>query len=275
MKSIKYLFVIVLVCITMISSSWKSTGKENTIVLQAAESNASSELLKKSADIISKRITDYGLDSFCIIINEEKRQIEITLPVSADVNELETLLSAKGVLAFYETYNTEELTALLKDKKLIDMLTFSPYGRGCISAGKVNSVNECIGSYGKIDRCILCWGKSDDNSQACLYALKPDNNGFPLIVRSDIKSVSSSRENFIEAEFTPEAAVKFAESTSKNLNKSIAIVIDDKVISAPVVKGAIMGGKCEISGKFTRNGTGFLLAILNSEPLPLSFDLIK
>lgn len=276
MKSIKYIFIIALVCITIISSAWKPSGEDNTIILQAVEADASPTLLKQSADIISNRFTAYGLDSFNITVIEDKRQIVVTLNGNYDANDLNTLLTVKGSLAFYETYEMNEIAALLKDSRLMDMVVFVPVGCGYISSDKVDAVNELISSYGKVERCLFSWGFDyDEYSRARLYVLKPAVNGDPIIVRSDIKSVTSEIVDRFMVEFNTAGAEKFAESTSRNIDKSMAIVIDGKVIGAPVVRGAITGGKCEISGRFTKNETGIWLALLNNDSLPLSLKIIN
>lgn len=275
MKSIKYIFIITLVCITMISSAWKPSGEDKTIILQAVEADASPTLLKQSAGIISGRFTAYGLDSFNIAVSDDKRQIVVTLNDRVDANDLQTLLTVKGSLAFYDTYNTNEIAALLKDNRLMDMVDFVPVGCGYISADKVNAANELISSYGKIERCLFSWANETENSRASLYVLKTDVNGDPIIVRTDIKSVASERADRFMVELNPAGAVKFAEATSLSVGKSIAIVIDGKVIGAPVVRQAITGGKCEISGRFSKNETGIWLALLNNDPLPLSLKIIE
>jgi hypothetical protein len=275
MKSIKYLFVIVLVCITMISSLCKAQGLDKTIILQSLESNTTSQLLKQSADIISARLTACGLSSLYLNINEDKRQIELKMADSIDFPEIEFLLTAKGSMAFYENCSGEELARLLKDNRLTDMVNISVQGKGCVPVEKVDIVNKCISSYGHIKGCRLCWGISEDKANACLYALKVDTNGTPLLVRSDIESITYSHEDKLELTFTPSGAKIFAEATGRNVGRLIAIVIDDKVISAPLIRDAITGGKCEISGAFTKNGTDFLLALINNNPLPLSFKIIK
>jgi hypothetical protein len=275
MKSIKYLFVTALVCITMISSLCKAQGVERTLLLQLVDSNVSTQLLKQSADIISARLTACRISSFYLSINEDKGQIKIEMPDSIDFPEIEFLLTAKGSLAFYETCSGDELTKLLKDNRLTDMVNISVQGKGCVPVGKVDMVNKCIGSYGHIKGCILCWGMSEDKANACFYALKVDTNGSPLLVRSDIEAVTYSQEDRLELTFAPSGAKIFAEATAKNVGRLIAIVIDDKVISAPLIRDAITGGKCEISGAFTKNGTDFLLALVNNNPLPLNFKIIK
>ena len=61
----------------------------------------------------------------------------------------------------------------------------------------------------------------------------------------------------------------------KNINNAIAIVLDNKVIYAPVLKSVIEGGKCSITGDFTKPQVQYLAALCNNGELPVSFKVVK
>jgi len=52
--------------------------------------------------------------------------------------------------------------------------------------------------------------------------------------------------------FTPAGAKVFADLTRKNVGRRLAILIDGKVLSAPLIKDEVPGGKAVITGSFTR-----------------------
>ncbi len=56
------------------------------------------------------------------------------------------------------------------------------------------------------------------------------------------------RSYVVSLTFTPEGTTSFAEATTKNVGKQIAIVYDGAVKSSPVVREAITGGQCQIDG---------------------------
>ena len=61
----------------------------------------------------------------------------------------------------------------------------------------------------------------------------------------------------------------FARATGENVNRFLAIVIDDRVVSAPRIMSAIAGGEALISsGDFAVEDVTLLAAILNAGPLP-------
>ncbi len=56
------------------------------------------------------------------------------------------------------------------------------------------------------------------------------------------------RSYVVSLTFTPEGTKSFAEATTKNVGKQIAIIYDGEVKSSPVVREAITGGQCQIDG---------------------------
>ena len=60
----------------------------------------------------------------------------------------------------------------------------------------------------------------------------------------------------------------FARATGENVNRMLAIVVDDRVMSAPRIRMAITGGSALITGDFTPDDVQLLTAILNAGPLP-------
>jgi preprotein translocase subunit SecD len=60
----------------------------------------------------------------------------------------------------------------------------------------------------------------------------------------------------------------FADVTTKNTGRRLAIVLDDKVISAPVINEPILGGSGSISGNFTISSANELALLLRAGALP-------
>ena len=70
-------------------------------------------------------------------------------------------------------------------------------------------------------------------------------------------------------------AKKFARVTQKNIGKKLAIILDNKIISAPVIRDAILGGNGQISGDFTfQSATDFAL-LLRSGALPAPLNIVE
>jgi preprotein translocase subunit SecD len=71
----------------------------------------------------------------------------------------------------------------------------------------------------------------------------------------------------------PEGAVKFGDWTGKNIGKYLAIVLNDEVKSAPVIRGQIFDTG-QIDGRFTKAAAEDLALILKSGYLPATLTLI-
>ncbi len=74
---------------------------------------------------------------------------------------------------------------------------------------------------------------------------------------------------FVSIEFDREGTQLFGEATAKFLNQPIAIVLDDEVISAPVVRAVITDGKAVIEGNFGIEEAANLALLLRSGSLPV------
>lgn len=79
----------------------------------------------------------------------------------------------------------------------------------------------------------------------------------------------------VSLELNPEGAKKFAVSTKENVDKIIAILLDDSVISAPRVSEPITDGKCQISGKMTIEEAGDLAMLIRAGALPVELKTLQ
>lgn len=86
---------------------------------------------------------------------------------------------------------------------------------------------------------------------------------------------SNSGKPGVGLEFTDEGARKFTEITKRNIGKPVAIVIDQDIISAPVVQAEITGGSAQITGDFTLDEAKNLSIQLNAGALPVPVKLVQ
>ena len=68
---------------------------------------------------------------------------------------------------------------------------------------------------------------------------------------------------------------QFADITKQNVGKPFAIVLDGKVLTAPVIQGPILGGSGQITGNFTIEDTVVLSALLRAGALPAPLTVIE
>ena len=87
--------------------------------------------------------------------------------------------------------------------------------------------------------------------------------------------IDSWGQPYIALEFDSEGAQIFAEITGTHVGERLAIVLDNVVKSAPVIKTRIPEGKAVIEGRFTLEEANELRIILKSGALPIPFDIIQ
>ena len=68
---------------------------------------------------------------------------------------------------------------------------------------------------------------------------------------------------------------KFGRATSGNVGKRLAIILDNKIISAPVIREAILTGNGQITGDFTFQSATDLALLLRSGALPAPLNIIE
>jgi preprotein translocase subunit SecD len=82
-------------------------------------------------------------------------------------------------------------------------------------------------------------------------------------------------EPIVSFRFNTAGARKFAEVTQQNVGKPFAIVLDNEVISAPVIREPILGGSGQISGNFTVQSANDLAILLRAGALPAPLTIIE
>ena len=70
-------------------------------------------------------------------------------------------------------------------------------------------------------------------------------------------------------------AKRFARVTTKHVGKKLAIILDNKIISAPQIREPILGGSGQISGNFTFQSATDLALLLRSGALPAPLDIVE
>jgi preprotein translocase subunit SecD len=79
----------------------------------------------------------------------------------------------------------------------------------------------------------------------------------------------------IHFRFNGQGARRFADATTQNIGKRFAIVLDGKIISAPVIQSAILGGDGVITGHFTTEEAVNLALLLRSGALPAPLKVME
>ncbi|HTO28586.1 MAG TPA: protein translocase subunit SecD, partial [Devosia sp.] len=79
----------------------------------------------------------------------------------------------------------------------------------------------------------------------------------------------------VSFKFDTRGAITFGQITGANVGQRFAIVLDDTVITAPVIQQPITGGSGQISGSFTTATANDLAVLLRAGALPASLDVVE
>ena len=96
-----------------------------------------------------------------------------------------------------------------------------------------------------------------------------------VIVDANANIDPSSSSPIVNMEMNSEGSTEWARITGANINKRIAIILDELVFSAPVVRGKIPGGRSQIEGMENLEEAKLLEIVLKAGALPAPVDIIE
>src|SRR6266480_4275909 len=91
----------------------------------------------------------------------------------------------------------------------------------------------------------------------------------------DAQATFQNNEPVVSFKFDSIGGKKFGDATRENVGKPFAIVLDNKVISAPVIREPILGGSGIISGSFTVQSASDLALLLRAGALPAPISILE
>jgi len=119
------------------------------------------------------------------------------------------------------------------------------------------------------------------------YMILPSDDGGKELLNENIEvggeSLTNAQPGFdqqtgrsvVSFQFDTRGAVLFGQITAANVGKRFAIVLDNRVITAPVIQQPIPGGSGQISGTFTPQSANDLAVLLRAGALPATLDIIE
>lgn len=221
--------------------------------------------LTRSLEIIKNRIDAFGVSEPSIRSTFDGK-ITIELPGVSDPNLLKEGLSKVGKLEF--RFVNQELMNTLANQSIPYDGQYGITSRDAVPAAFILPNDTEWVSY---------W----ENDETDVPQLK----GWYLIYKkvdlggTAIKSASTETDNLgrniVSFEMTDEGSDIFADITRNNINKQFAIILDDRVRSAPVIQGEIPNGRGQISGTFGVAEANYLANILEAGSLPVRLEVIE
>jgi SecD/SecF fusion protein len=191
------------------------------------------------------RAATSAADSSLEVIRHRVDQVGVSEPVISRVGEDRILVQMPGV------DNPAQLRDLLGSTAKMSFQMVAPGPGPGVS---MLDMRDGAGAIPVEDRVAL----SGDRLDQAASAFDPDT-GRPMVTFT----------------FDRQGAVAFAGITAANIGQRFAVVLDNEVLTAPVIQTAIPGGQGQITGDFTPEEAQTLAVLLTSGALPASLDVIE
>lgn len=192
--------------------------------------------VEQSIEIVRRRIDELGTKE-PVIQSQGNDRIVVQLPGLQNPEYVKTLLGKTAKMAFH----------------LVDSRSSAAEARRGKLAANSKLVQGVEGEYYVISR-------------------KPIIGGENLV---DAQPSFQEGEPVVSFKFNSQGGKKFGEVTKDNIGERLAIVLDNEVISAPVIQSAILGGSGIISGSFTVKSANDLALLLRSGALPAPLEVLE
>lgn len=225
------------------------TGDNSKILITLSEEsskNRNKSIIEQSIEVIRRRIDESGTKE-PIIQRQGDNRIIVQLPGVDNPGEVKRLVGQTAKMSFRLVDHSAGHVAVSSSGTPIGHV---PPGCDLLPEtredGKVN--------YIAVKRQVMVSGESLIDAQATV-----NHNGQPAV----------------SLKFNSVGARKFAQMSADNIKKQFAIVLDDKVISAPVFQDVIPDGNGQISGHFTIKDANDLALLLRAGALPAPLNVIE
>ncbi|MCS6956802.1 MAG: protein translocase subunit SecD [Patescibacteria group bacterium] len=140
----------------------------------------------------------------------------------------------------------------------------------------IENVDEAIKLIGKTAQLVFMEEKIIENKNASPSStfVATDLTGKDVKKASIVFSQEDGKPQ-VSLVFNDSGSKKFQEITKRNIKKPLAIIIDNQLITAPIVQQEIIGGNAVITGNFSIDEAKKLAISINSGALPVNIKLIE
>ncbi|MEE3467132.1 MAG: protein translocase subunit SecD [Eubacterium sp.] len=211
-----------------------------SVTYQSVKDNPTQQEMDDTVYKMQKRVESYSTEA--AVYKEGENRITIDIPGATNSKEILQQLGKAGALYFV----------------MLDKLT-----------AKADAADVASGSA------VATTPDEGDAVEFNKDDLLMDGSTIKEAVATTETSTSGKTENVVDITFTGKGGKKFGDITSDHVGERMAIVYDDKLVSAPNIKEAITGGKCQISGGFEDfSEAEHLASTLRIGALPLELENI-
>lgn len=223
------------------ASEWNVSTEGNRVVIrptEAGQAAAVDSAMEVAREVIDRRINALGtLEP--TIIRQGRTRIVVQVPGLQDPEQLKNLIGR---------------TARLEFKMVTQGVTQEQLAAGRAPVGSQILQMEGGGTIAVDRRAIVTGDQVADAQQAF-----DQQSGVPVVT----------------IRFDGAGGQRFARATQQNVGKPFAIILDNVVLSAPVIQEPILGGTAQITGSFTVESANQLAISLRSGRLPVELQIVE
>lgn len=211
------------------------------LLLEARGADAvSDEAMEKAREIVARRI-DALAGSAGTVTRQGPNRILVQVSSAADLPQIKALVGRTGRLEFRQVLDEQP-------------------AQDAMAAGRAPAGVQYLRMEGGPAGFIAVRRRAIINGDMVADA----QPGFGL-----------SGDPVVTIRFDDEGGRRFAQATRDNVDRRLAIVLDNVVLSAPVIREPVLGGQAEIAGGFTAEEANQLAIALRSGALPVDLVVIE
>ncbi|MBW2175657.1 MAG: protein translocase subunit SecD [Deltaproteobacteria bacterium] len=202
---------------------------------------------EQALETIRNRIDQFGV-SEPDIRNQGKKRILIQLPGIKDTKRAKELIGKTALLEFKLVDEAGDISAALKGSL--------PPGTQLLYQIKEDpATNRTVKTPYLVKKRALLTGA--------------------YLTDAKVQIDSQYNEPYVSIEFDKKGGRIFSQITEQNVKKRLAIVLDSKIYSAPVIQEKISGGSARITGNFSTDEAHDLAIVLRAGALPAPVEIIE
>ena len=230
-------------------------------------------------------------DTATVVAHTDEQKVEAPADTAKATADLASAVADKDVDAT-QNMSAADIEKAHKQNPLLSRLNHR-YAYGCVvgvaSKRDMDAIDELLASPEAKEvlpsDLRLKWGVKGMGEGANaniyeLYAIKVTERNGRAPLEGDV--VTDASDSFdqrgmpcVSMKMNVDGARRWAALTKANLKRSVAIVLDDNVYSAPTVQSEITGGNSEITGHFTAEDTRDLANVLKSGKMPAPAKIVS
>jgi SecD/SecF fusion protein len=256
----------------------KEYQQENLFIIEVTLSEErisyiKENLLNQVLEVIRNRVDQFGVAE-AIITKQGKDKIVVQLPGLKDPERAINIIG-----------QTAQLEFRLVDEETMQRVDLSELVNSLVQTGKI-SFDASIEEWRKLLAPYL-----PQDSQFYFMVEKDKETGKvikkPIVLKKEVLLTGTylktaqvrinpqTNEPYVWLQFDSRGAKIFELITSENVGKRLAIVLDEVVRSAPVIKEKISGGEAQITGGFSMQEASDLALVLRAGALPAPVKILQ